>query len=53
MDDGDVVGQLLLEDGVEVLRPADRTERVGVGQVAEDTDLIRVLKLRTRCHSNV
>lgn len=43
--DGDEVGQLGFEDGVEILRGADGDEAVGVGQVGEDADLVGVFKL--------
>ena len=41
VDDGDVIGELLFEDGVEVLRGTEGAEAVGVGELGEDTDVIR------------
>ena len=41
VDDGDVIGELLFEDRVEVLRGTEGAKAVGVGELGEDTDVIR------------
>ena len=50
LHDRDVVGKLGLEDGVEVLRAAERADAVRVGQLREDAHLVRVLELRALRH---
>jgi hypothetical protein len=50
VDDGNVVGELLLEDGVEVLRRAEGTEAVGVGELGEDTNVVGGFEASTESH---
>lgn len=50
VDYGDVVRQLGLEDGVEVLRAADGDEAVGVCQVGEYADVVVVFELAADGH---
>lgn len=50
VSDWDRVTELGLEGGVEVLGAANSDQTVGVGQLGEDTDLVRVLKLGPGSH---
>jgi len=50
VDDGDVVGELLLEDGVEVLGGTEGTEAVGVCELGEDTDVVGRFEAGTEGH---
>ena len=50
MHDGDVIGKLGLENGIEVLGPANSCEAVSIGQRRKDADFIGVLVLTTRGH---
>jgi hypothetical protein len=45
--DGNVVGQLRLKDGVEVLAAADGDKAIGVGELGEDADVVLILVLAT------
>lgn len=40
----------MLEDAVEILAPANGTQRIGVGQIGEYSNFVTVFKLRTDSH---
>ncbi len=51
VDDRDVLGELGLEDRVEILRPADRDQAVRVGQLGEHANVVAVLELAAHSHA--
>ena len=53
VDYGNVLGELLFEDGVEVLGAADGAEGVAICQGAEDADLVGRLVLATSGHTTI
>lgn len=50
VDDGDVISELLFEDGVEVLGSTEGTEAVSVGELGKDTDVVGGFKTGTESH---
>ena len=48
--DGNGVSQLSFKGGIEVLRPTQRHEAVGIGELGKDTDFIGVFELCSGGH---
>jgi hypothetical protein len=50
VDDGDVIGELLLEHGVEVLGCTSCDEAVGIRELGEDANVVTALKAGAKSH---
>jgi hypothetical protein len=50
MNDGNVISELLLEDGVKVLRSTESAEAISVGEFGEDTDIVGRFEAGTESH---
>jgi hypothetical protein len=50
VDDGDVIGELLLEHGVEVLGSTSCDEAVCIRELGEDADVVTALKAGAKSH---